>query len=158
MSVSLASPPLPAFARFDPQQACERLDDAMCDGELLPLLMADDFILQALQGNNLSFGRAWVRQLDERRADGGATHGAQRARMGEVWKCATQGWRRRDGCTTAWAQGCCTIMSTVHRGARGRKLYPKSSEDSIRSDVICIKTSRGGPRLCIKVKYDLQDV
>lgn len=112
MSVGLTSSPLPAFARFDPQQACERLDNAMCDGKLLPLLMADDFILQALQGGDLSFGRAWVRQLDEHRGDCRATHGALWAQMGDIWKCATQGWRKKDGCTAAWAQGCCQMNPT----------------------------------------------
>lgn len=123
MSVGLASSPLAAFARFNPQQACERLDDAVCDGELLPLLMADDFILQALQGRDLSFGRAWVRQLDEHRGDGGATHGAQWAQMGDIWKRATQGWRKKDGCTAAWAQGCCKTIST---GGPARASYIRS--------------------------------
>jgi hypothetical protein len=48
VSICLASSPLSALARLSTQQTCQRLDDAMCDGELLPLLMANNLVLEAL--------------------------------------------------------------------------------------------------------------
>lgn len=74
--VCAVSPPLPAFARFGPQQPCKRFHDAMGDCQLFALLVADDFILQLLQRRDLGGRRSGIRELGEGARDGRAAHGA----------------------------------------------------------------------------------
>ena len=55
----------------------------MCYGKLLPLLVADNLVFEALEGSYLRFRRAGVRQLDKRGRNGGAAHGANGRRVVE---------------------------------------------------------------------------
>jgi hypothetical protein len=65
----------------------------MCHSKLLPLLMAYDFIFEALQGGDLCFRGAGVGQLFERRRNGGAAHGTTGREDVESGDGATAGGR-----------------------------------------------------------------
>lgn len=72
---AVAVSPLPSSPHALPQQPREWPDDAMCDSQFLPLLMPDNLVLEVAQGDGLCLGGRWVRELDEGRRDGGASHG-----------------------------------------------------------------------------------
>jgi hypothetical protein len=85
----------------------------MCYSELFALLVAHDFVLEALQGGDLCFDGAWVGQLLERRRNGGAAHGATEREYVKFGDGATAGGCAMQRRTASWTQDRHTIMPTA---------------------------------------------
>jgi hypothetical protein len=81
-----ASSPLPALPGLGPQQAGKRLHDAMHDGQLLPLLVPYDLVLQVAQGIELCLDRGRIRELCKRGRNRRPSHA--RTCIGEGWKAS----------------------------------------------------------------------